>query len=209
MQNALKQIWLLLQPSWLSGLIAGFASLAVVGGMVIVSNYQGSSLQQELFEAKAGQSTASVLGFRTITDNLASNSVVSNLPLFLFWAALGVIVYFFAVSLWEVFGKAEELREELDYVNAPKKHLVRTVILHLLVRLLCLGIWLAYLQLFLRVILPYVLAAAHVAAVNLVSASGIGYTLLALAMLFVALQAHVVFLRLVWLRLRVFGGTVV
>ena len=178
MNITLKQIWILLQPSWLSGLLAGFASVAVVVATLIISNYQGSSLQQELFEAKAGHGTASVLGFQTITDNLSANKAVSNLPLFLFWAALGVIIYLFATSVWEVFSKAEELREEFEYVNAPKRHMLRDTLVSLLLRLVFLVLWLGYLRLFLQVILPYVLAAAHVAAIDLVSANGVGYVLL-------------------------------
>jgi len=191
----------------LSGLLAGFVSLAVVVATLIISNYQGSSLQQELFEAKAGHSTASVLGFQTITDNLADNKVVSNLPLFLFWAALGVIIYLFATSCWEIFDKAEELREELEYVNAPRRHMLRNTFVSLLLRLVFLVLWLGYLRLFLQVILPYVLAAVHVAAIDLVSVTGAGYILLSLIILFIALQINVIFLRMIWLRLRLFGET--
>ena len=208
MQNTLKQIWILLQPSWLSGLVGGFLSFAVVVATVIISNFQGSSLQQEIFEAKAGHTSASVINFKAVTDNLAANGVISNAPLFLFWAALGVIVYLFATSLWGGLSKAEELREELEYVNAPRKQLLKEGVTSLLIRLLCLGLWLGYLEVFLKIILPYTLAAAHVAAVDLVSLTGIGYVVLAFVVLFVALQLHAVFMRLVWLRLRLFGGTV-
>ena len=207
MQNTLKQIWVLLQPSWFSGLVAGFLSFGVIVATVIISNFQGSSLQQEIFEAKAGHASDSVINFKAVTDNLASNSFISNLPLFLFWAALGVIVYLFATGLWGGLSKAEELREELEYVNAPREKLLKEGFISMLIRMLCLGLWIGYLEVFLKVLLPYALAAAHVAAVNLASFTGIGYVLLAFAVLFVALQLHVVFMRLVWLRLRVFGET--
>ena len=207
MQNTLKQIWVLVQPSWLSGLVAGFLSLGVVVATIVISNFQGSSLQQEIFEVKAGHASDSVINFKAVTDNLASNSFISNLPLFLFWAALGVIVYLFATSLWGGLSKAEELREELEYVNAPREKLLKEGFISMLIRMLCLGLWIGYLEVFLKVLLPYALAAAHIAAVNLTSLTGIGYVLLALAVLFVALQIHTVFMRLVWLRLRVFGRT--
>ena len=204
MQNTLKQTWLLLQPSWLSGLIAIIASLATLAVAIVVSNYEGSSLQQELFSARQGGPITS-FNFQAVTDNLARNSVISNMPLFLFWAALGVIVYLFATSIWAAFSHAEELREEMEYVNAPRQNLVRTAALHAIVRLAALGLWIAYLQLFLKVLLPYVLAAAHVAAVGL-SLANFAYSFLALFVLFVGLQVHVIFLRLVLLRLRAFGN---
>lgn len=205
MQNSLKQIWQVLTPSWLSGLVVTVLCLVGVIGTLIVSNYQGSRLQQQLFEARGSGPLPLRSDFQTITDNLAHNQVVSNLPLFLFWAVLGIIVYLAATNLWNVLGSAEELREELNYVNAPKRHLVQNVVVHLAARLVVLAAWLAYVQLFLKVLLPYVLDAAHIAAVDLLSLSGIGYTLLAFAVAWVALQAHVVFLRLVFLRSRLWG----
>lgn len=195
-----------MQPSWLSGLGAATISAGVVVATLIISNYQGSALQQELFEAKAGHASASVLGFRTITDNLAANPVVSNAPLFLFWAALGVVVYFFAAAAWNALTRAEELREELGYVNAPQASLMRKAAVNLLIRLLGGVLWLGYLELFLKAVFPYVLAAAHIAAVNPASPGSVGYAILAFTILTAALQAHVVFLRLIWLRLRLFGG---
>lgn len=206
MQNTLKQIWILLQPSWLSGFIAVAGSAGVVIATLIISNYQGSSLQQVLFEARTGHTITSALGFQTITDNLASNPFVNNAPLFLFWAALGVIVYLFAITVWGVLSKAEALREELDYVNVSRRELLKQAVANLLIRLTCGALWLGYLELFLKIIFPYALAAAHVAAINILSLSSIGYALLGFIILAIAVQVHTVFLRLIWLRLRLLGG---
>jgi hypothetical protein len=204
----LKQVWLVLMPSWLSGLFAALVSLVMVVGTAIITNYQGSSLQQQLFEVKSSGGVVSGFDYQNITANLSRNQVIGNLPLFLFWAALGVVVYLLATSLWAGLSNAEELREELDYVNAPKRWIVRTVLVHLLVRLVVVLVWVAYLQLSLRVLLPYVLAVAHIAATNLASINGIAYLLLGLAVAFVAVQAHTVFLRLLLLKVRVFGSAV-
>ena len=206
MQNSVfRQLWQVLTPSWFSGVAAIVTSLVAVLGTIIVTNYQGSSLQQQLFEAKTSGGSAAGLDYQNITNNLAQNHVIGNLPLFLFWAALGVIVYLLATSLWGGLSNAEELREELDYVNAPRHWIVRTVLVHLLVRLVVVLVWVAYLQLFLKVLLPYVLAVSHVAATNSLSLSGVGYAVLGLAVAFVALQAHSVLLRLFLLKVRVFG----
>ena len=206
MQNSLKQIWQVLTPSWFSGLVAATTSLIAVVGTIVVTNYEVSSLKQQIFEAKNSGGPVPGFDYQAITSHLAQNQLISNLPLFLFWAALGVVVYLLATSLWGWLAGAEELREEMDYVNAPKKWIVRTILVHLLVRLVVVLVWVAYLELFLKVLLPYVLAAAHVAATNLVSVSGLGYGLLAIIVGFVAVHVHVVLLRLLVLKVRVFGG---
>lgn len=205
MQNTLKQIWQVLTPSWLSGLVVFVISLAAVGGTIVITNYEVSGLRQEIFEVR---NSGAVQGFdyQAITSHLAQNQLISNLPLFLFWAGLGVVVYLLATSLWGSLANAEELREEMEYVNAPRKWILRTLLVHLAVRLVVVLLWAAYLRVFLNVFLPYVLAAAHVAATSL-SVSSIGYALLALAVGFVALHAHVTLLRLLLLKVRAFGGS--
>lgn len=206
MQNTLKQIWQILTPSWFSGLIAATVSLVAVVGTIVITNYEVSGLRQELFEAKSGGATVQGFDYQAITSHLSQNQLISNLPLFLFWAGLGMVVYLLATSLWGSLANAEELREEMDYVNAPKQWILRTILVHLAVRLVLVLVWVVYLRLSLKVFLPYVLAAAHVAATSLPSASGIGYGLLACMVGFAALHVHVVLLRLLLLKVRAFGG---
>lgn len=206
MQNYLKQTWILLIPSWLSGLIAMGGSLAVTIGIIVISSYQGSALQQQLFEARGGRSTASVLGLQTIADNLSQNRIIDNLPLFLFWAVLGVIVYLFVIGIWNAFSTAVELHEEMSYVHASRQQLIRQAAQHTIFRLIILGLWLLYLRLFLRLLLPYGLAAAHVA--THLNISAIVYAVVAVVDIAVALHIHVVLLRLLLTRLRIVGEVV-
>jgi len=206
MTSSLRQIWRALLPSWLSGLVAGVVSLAAVAGTIIVTNYEVSGLRQEIFEAQNSGTAVQGFDYQAITNHLAQNQLISNLPLFLFWAALGVVVYLLATGLWSGLANAEELREELDYVNAPRQWILRTILIHLTVRLMVLVLWVIYLQIFLRILLPYALAAAHVAATSLLSFSGIGYALLALVAGLLAIHVHVVLLRLLLLKVRVFGA---
>lgn len=207
MKNAdIKQLWLALVPSWLSGFAAGLTSLAVATWTIAISNFRGSNLRQELFEARHSGVAMSTFDFKTITNNLARNHFISNMPLFLFWAGIGVIVYFFAVSIAGAFSNAIEMERELAYVHAPRQRLVRTAALHTILRLVMLGVWIVYLQVFLRILLPYSLGAAHVAASSALL-NGVAYSVLAVVVLFVALQIHVVMLRLIFLRTRIFGSS--
>lgn len=204
MKNTAKQIWLLLTPSWLSGLFALAVSLGAVGATVFASDYQGSSLQQQLFSARGGQSTAAALGFRPIAANLASNRLVADLPMFLFWAVVGVVVYFFVSGIWNSFGRAADMHEEMSYVHASKQQLIRVAAGHAALRLGVLAGWLLYLRLFMKLLMPYGLATAQL--VRQWRAVDIGYGLLAIAVLTVSLHLHVTWLRLALLRLRAIGG---
>jgi len=208
MTSSVRQIWRATIPSWLSGLIAGVVSLAGVAGTIVVTNYEVSNLRQQVFEAKNSGSPVPGFDYQAITAHIAQNQVISNLPLFLFWAALGVVVYLLAASLWSGLASAEELREEMDYVNAPRQWILRTILIHLTIRLMVLVLWVIYLQVFLKILLPYVLAAAHVAATSSLSFSGIGFALLALAVGFLAVHVHTVLLRLLLLKVRVFGNDI-
>ncbi|HET7320635.1 MAG TPA: hypothetical protein VFI84_03590, partial [Candidatus Saccharimonadales bacterium] len=169
--------------------------------------FRGSALRQELFGVRGGGTGVSTFDFKNITDNLARNHVVSNMPLFLFWAGIGVIVYFFAISIAGAFGRAVEMERELGYVNAPRQRIMRNAAIHTIVRLVMLGAWVVYMELFLRILLPYSLGAAHVAATS-VLASAIAYAVLSTSILLASLHIHVVMLRLIFLRTRIFGSSI-
>lgn len=179
--------------------------MAIVIGVIVISQYQSSELRQELFEAHQANTVTSTFGFKTITDNLAQYDIINNAPLFLFWAGIGIVVYFFAVSIMGALSSAVEMEQELEYVNAPRERLIKAAALKTVIRLVLLGLWLAYLQLFLHILLPYVLGAAHVAATS-TRTVGMLYAMLAVGILFLSIQGHVTLIRLVALRTRIFGS---
>lgn len=208
MKNAdTKQLWVTIIPSWLSSFVVVLASLAVVVWTIVISHYRGSNLRQELFDARQSGVGISSFDFKNITDNLARNHIISNMPLFLFWAGIGVIVYFFAVSIAGAFGSAVEMERELEYVNAPRQRLIRVAALHTIIRLVMLGGWIVYLQVFLRILLPYSLGAAHVATTSPIL-SAVVYGALSVVILSASLHIHLIMLRLIFLRTRLFGSSV-
>lgn len=202
-----KTLALLLAPSWLSGLLVGLAALVGAAGTALLVRFPGSSLQQELFTLKnTGALPSASDTYQTLTGRLAQNTIISNLPLFLFWAGLGLIVYFLAVGIYAAMQDVAEVRDEMGYVNDPRHQLVREAIEQMLLRVVAVACWIAYLQLFLKVVLPYGLAAAQVAGGGDSPALGLGYGLLAFIVLAAGLHLQVIFLRLSFLRARLFGG---
>jgi len=202
--SRIKTFWTLITPSWLSGLLTIFTSLALVGGVVAYTRYQGSDLKQEIEAVQKSGASLFNVDAHGLTTTLAHNSIINNAPLFLFWASLGVVIYFFATSIWSAFNHAVELEHEMGYVNAPRHELVQIAITTSAVRFAIAAAWFGLLQLTLLILLPYVLSSARLASSSDVLQS-VEYGLAAVVVSFLALQLHTICLRLLFLRQRLFS----
>lgn len=201
-KNTSQHFIAVVSPSNLSGIVTTIASLLTIGIAVVASYGPESVLQQGIFAAHS----LSAPTYRQITDNLAQNPVFSNAPLFLFWAAVGLIIYLLAINIVTAFGSGVRLEEELGYVNSQRSKLIRFEIIVAIVRAGILAGWLLYVQVFLKLLLPYALAAAHSARLNS-APSGIGQISLAVLVLFIGIHLHLIFLRLLLLKTRVFADS--
>src|SRR4051812_19190845 len=92
----LQLIGTLLSPSWLSGLVAVIGSLGIIALILASLNFHGSSLQQVL-DAHRTINTGVTSNFKAVDDKLSSSTLLSNIPLFIFWAAVGFIAYSFTI----------------------------------------------------------------------------------------------------------------
>jgi hypothetical protein len=187
-------------PSILSGVVTGVISVLVTGFAVVASYGKDGVLQQGLFAAN----NLSAPTYHQITDNLAQNTAASNVPLFIFWAAVGLIVYLFAINIVTAFSSGVLLEEELNYVNSQRSKLIHFEIMVALIRAAILVGWLVYVQVFMKLLLPYALAAAHAARLNNML-SGLIQVGLAALTLFIGIHLQLVFLRLLLLKTRVFA----
>jgi len=189
-----------LSPSILSGIVSGVVSVLVTGFAVVASYGSAGVLRQGLFAAHDLTAPA----YQQITDRLAQNTFVSNIPLLLFWMAVGLIVYLFAVNIVKAFGSGVELEEQLSYVNSQRSKLIRFEIIVAMIRAAMLAGWLLYAQIFIRLLLPYALAVAQAARLD-GALNGIGQVALAGLVLFISIHLNLVFLRLLLLKTRVFA----
>lgn len=196
---------ILLSPSSLSGFLAGIAAIGFVAFVIISANYRGSNTELQVFQYQASQST---IPAQTIGHALDSNNIVSNLPLLLFWALVGFVVYLFAINIVSSVKGAAELKNEIEnYTNLNRRQIVLEVLQKLLIRLIVLLVWVPYINLFFHQLVPYVATLGVVASLHLLSVTGVSCTLLALIVLFVGLHVHAILLRLLVLKPRVFGAT--
>jgi len=199
-KNTSQHFITVVSPSILSGIVTAVISVLVTGFAVVSSYGSAGVLQQGLFAAH----NLSAPTYQQLTDRLAQNIFVSNIPLLLFWSAVGLIIYLCAANIVAAFGSGVKLEEQLNYVNSSRSKLIRFEIIVVFIRAAVLAGWLLYVQLFIRLLLPYALAAAHAARLSGVL-NGIGQIGMAALVLFVSLHLHLVFLRLLLLKTRVFA----
>lgn len=143
----------------------------------------------------------------SVGSYISNNKFLASLPLLLMWAAVGFVVYYLAISVGKVFGEAVELHDAVGYVHASRKTMVREAILHFGVRLAAVAGWFIFLELTSKLIFPYALAAANIASQTFTTSSAV-YIALALAIIYVDIWLQAIFLRLIALKVRVFGSSV-
>src|SRR4051812_15100251 len=91
----------LLAPSWLSGLGAILGSLVILTGTIIVLHFPGSSLQQLIQAHRHESQPVSIsYNYEVVDNNFSANNFISNLPLFVFWGCVGLIVYSFVINIY-------------------------------------------------------------------------------------------------------------
>lgn len=203
--NNNRNLWLLLTPSWLVSVLATTVAIVATAGVIVASRYQGSQLRQIFFEVQSSDPSASAGGiYRDITANVSDNQFLGALPLLLFWAGIGLIVYFVAIAIAKAFGEIVEISNEFDYVHVSRRDLIRQELLKLGIRVSAVIGWLIFIKLTIAVFMPYALAAANIASQSL-SFESVLYVLLSVAVIYVVISIHAVFLRLIALKPRLFG----
>ena len=197
-----KSLGLLTSPSWLSGLITVVVSMAVVIGTFAMMQYNGSQFQllKDTQELKSH-----TVDYDALDESLSLKNLVSNSTLFILWAAVGLVAYTFTMSIWRSFRRAVDFEHELDYVHTDRNQMVRHAVYMLVFRLIVLIGWFIYIQFTLHVLLPYVTALAITAAGDYSWLYNILFLAGATGLLALALHLHVVLLRLVLLKPRVFS----
>ncbi len=191
-------------PSWLSGLIAVLAGLAVTVGVALAFSFNNSQIQQQLAGLQDTSSPTLTLPGEA-PPGTTQNSLQNTWPLLGFWAVVGLVIYFVVETSIQLFQQAEEFREELGYVNAKRDRLIRTAVEYLGVRLLAVLIWLIFIEIFFKRIIPYSILAAHAGVSDLRSWQSFLYMLTSFFMIAVSLHLHTIFLRLSLRRPRVFS----
>jgi len=192
-------------PSWLSGLIAVASGLIMVVGVIVAFSFSNSQVQQQLVALQNTTVPALTQPGQNPPGNDA-RSLQNTWPLIAIWAVVGLVVYFVVEAIVNAVRSVTELRQQLDYVHAERNALLRVTVESLVIRLLAAVLWLVFIELFLKRIIPYSITAAHASASDLHSLNAALYALLSFAMVALSLHLHAIFLRLLVRKPRVFSA---
>lgn len=189
----------LLIPSWLSALLAVVLGAGVVVGAIFLLYYHGSNLQ-----LLVTQQQESRLSNQVISNSLPANNWISDIPLFVFWAGVGVIAYWFVAALIQALHTVVELRQELEYVHVSRHELIRHAFERLAIRTLALIIWFVYLNFSVHHIMPYAIAVGYAGTAATNWLQGAVLILAGILAAAICLHIHTIFVRFIALKPRLF-----
>lgn len=211
--HQLRLLRLLLQPSLLSFTLSSFTA----AGILVVATWSHVSSHNLLYGYLFGQYGLTTIlkespnTFSAINTAFSSSSSIAyDIAIGVFAVLVGLLVYALLQSLDHMLADAGDALQEIAYAGEPvKKSVKKEVGLRLGLRVINCIVWCVYWIFFVNVLLPLCLVVAKTA-----GDSGVmparwpewTYTLLGFSLLLLTLHLHVIFLRLLVLRPRVFGG---
>lgn len=203
-------IFLLLSPSTISFVACVVLSLLILA----VANWSYTThdpiIYQQIYGPDGLATNFSHLtnSFSSFADALTAKYLSYQVFVFIVAVVVGVGVYFLLQMLSRALANVSDTYSSIHASNvAVRRHNQEEVGLRLAIRLVSLVTWFFYWLLTLKVILPYVLLASRVRFQDFFIGNGWLYALLAFVVLALTIHLHIVFMRFVTLRPRLFGGT--
>lgn len=199
---------LLLLPSLFSGSLAVFLSAAVI----IFTNWAYASPANPFYGYLFGQYGLTTVLQESTNALAAINGIFSgplayNLSVIVFALFIGLLIYVLLEGMDHITAKAHAALSEVEYINDPGlKHRMKVESeVRLGLRVAALAVWIVYLIFFARVIVPYCILLGRMNEGSPFTGPNILKGLAAFALLVAALHIHVIFMRLLALRPRMFG----
>jgi hypothetical protein len=204
-QHTKRLVRLLLTPSGFSVIVSAFLALGTAGFILFQGQYQGSDIQQQFLNWRVTTDADSPSNAATSFQQNTAGAV-SFIELFIFWYAVGTAIYLVASTVYHTIRSANEARQHLYYVNISRSEFLRSLYSKLAIRFISLAVWVGYAVLTLKILLPYLLGAIHVADEHYPAVGAVGLLAGSILGLLLMLHIHVVFFRLILLRPRAFNG---
>lgn len=190
----------LLTPSWAGGVTYVFISVATVGTLMALSQYNGSLFEHQLYALNLSLE-------RTVAENPyddyagspgSLDTIVSGAFTLLIWGSMAALIYLCGVAL------IGSVRAS----HSPRFTMATVAFVHLVLRGLALCLLVLAIWVFIKVIVLYAFTTAYVTGIDAPGLQGTGLILLAITLLIAGLHMLVVCLRLFLLRPRIFHSTV-
>lgn len=202
-----KRLGLTLLPSMLSGIMTVVLAVAILlggtwshglGKGLLYDFLFGSHSSAELIQTSQGT-------FSAFGNIVFGNPLLNKILFFVFWMLIGLIVYVLLHGFLRGVSTAAEEVEESRYVNANKAHHFKQLEVRTAVRLAVITAWIIYSVLFIKILLPYSVLVVRLSIVSQAPGNSWLYALSGVITLLLSLHLHVIWLRLLTLRVRLFG----
>lgn len=190
----------LLQPSYLSASIAVLTVLVTIGSVVISQLYLSTGW---LADALRTIATSDQHLFSRGTGD--GSSPFNAVLLFLFWAGVGLVIYFMVVGTVQALREYRELEQQMNFVHTDRRTILRNFGERFAARFLGLVLTFVMAALYLKIVVPYALTTVEAARFDVV---GIVTTIVAVIILLLAVHVLAVLLRIVALRPRLFTAEI-
>lgn len=199
-QFQLHLLGTLLKPSYMSSTTVLIITLGTVVTAAISKIYWSGGWLADAFQTIA---TSNGQLFKNSVGN--GDSPFNGVLLFLFWAFVGLMVYFFVVGVAHAIQEARELHEEIGAVNSNRRTILRTFVERLGIRLVALTMLFVTMSLYFKSLLPYAITS-----IRTVSADVWQVASVCLAVIGLVAAGHLItiLLRAVALRPRLFTSEI-
>lgn len=207
MNLKLRLIGLLISPTPASLLIsAGFMVLLGASTLIKYGLNTNSIYNLVLGTGSSEQLISDThLVFSLLYQNIFGNPTLNKILFFVFWMLVGLVVYLFIQVSGHGISEADETLHELNYVHTKKSQYLEHLVKRTAVQIGIVVLIALYSTLFLKALLPYSLLSLQISLASLPNLPALGFGLLAIIVLGISLHIYVILLRLLLLRIRVFG----
>lgn len=194
-------------PSVASGIICTLLALLTL----MASNYYYSAGKGAIYNFIFGKnSSVELIGqskstVGTISDTIFGNHILNKVLYFAFWMMVGLLVYLLLYTLIKGVSSAAEDIEQAAYTNSRLDDLEHTVGVRLAIRTAATILWFSYSLIFVKLLVPFSIVSARSSIRLFPRPIAWLDALIGWLVLSFCLHLHVVFLRLVTLRVRLFG----
>ena len=199
---------LLIKPSTASLLTALVLALLVL----FVSGFSYASKNNLLYDYLFGSGSSVTLiessrsTIAVFNETVFGNPTLNKILFFIFWMAVGLIVYVFLSGVGSGISTAEQTLEQTRFVHAQKLRMGSELGLRVVLRLIALSLLTVFLFLFLKILLPFSLLCARIAAGELGDLMNWLYALLGFIVLVASFHLITILIRFLLLKPRIFGG---
>lgn len=195
-----RLLLLLLRPSYISALVAILIVVLVLGSAVLTALYWSDGAIASALQSISASNQSIIEN-----DQTTGESPVSAVLLFLFWALIGLAVYYVVIGIAHALSEVREVRASISDVNANRASFLRTFAEKTGTRLLGLVLLFTAVALLLRTVLPYSLQLGQTLTLDIQS---FGLLILSGVMLLVVLHVITIAMRLIVLRPRLFSSEI-